>query len=1299
MHAQAALSLWRASAPAIGATATATDNTGPAPSTLQAALGPEPSSSNQTHHTPSPHVTPIGLTPTITPLTASSGVNKASPNNPFPAAAYLPYKPVSRPAPTTSGTSTPNLSSDGRPATAFAHSPSPASAPSIAPTASTWTAAPPGLSPAHSSGAGQGPAGGPTSSYTPLIPPASSHPGPSPASAPHLPPPTIPTLLPVPATGPVRPFPAAPGGPSTALVPRQPMPVVLAHAPRALMTPGSAVPVPVPVALRVPGPGGPVPVSRKSAEAHQAGLGPGFGPGLGPGPGPGLGAYQAAEGAVVAGAGSGAAGGASGLSAEELRQRAEQLREMMGCGFDRETCEDVLLQSDGDMDRAISTLLDLAAGGSPCGPGLGPGPGPGRGLGHSSPPRVAPDLDDGAAAAIAAAAGTGCDPASLAALVEQQRQMLGQASGRGLGAAASEAVADEAGVLDGDGDGGLAMGMQGLSIQERDPSGACGVGGGYGGMDGFGGGGGGGYGADCGADAWGGTGGLWGAEDCGATAAAAAPTAMDTAPTKGGGDVGVGCGGEGDEEEHDPEMAAALARSRAEAAGADGDLAAVLALSAAEARASGAAGGGGGGDSTGGGGGGSSSGGLGLGPCSAYATPSTHTLSSGLGYGFGSGSGPGSPRFGGGGGGGGDDGDAWLEDDVWSRFFAGPGEGGGGGEEEAEEALREGVATLKVYFPEADDGSLRQVLAMAKGDAEKALKVLAEFAAEDAAQWMQSQQQVEEDAALAQRLADEAPPPPSESVEEDYLINTAEQLGERVHAAVDRSRGQAAAAAVAAIGRGRGLSLGGDPLRCALKVLGQDFEAPEDLLSELLGQQGGDVEATRRALRELGVQEQGSCAVPHRASPQPAAAALGTGPDPWAWAQWGAGGEEEEDEEEEEDYAGNAAAGRQAGACRGSALVSRRGPGGNAGTSVTSAGTPASGVAHGFNHGFGHGNPGKMAAAAAAGGSQRRSGNGYAAPPGLGLPLGGGLPSNSAALGAGRHAAHAVAPAPGPAAPAPAAAAPYAAAAPPGHVRAPLGPLKSLRALDIDLETGFSDTAKDMSRKAFDVLQLRAVLDALEGEDGALEVLMGQRQLGRNLTHEEKQAFFNRHRRLPFAIDGMGRKLRNGAQAVRVAMSDMEADLRRPGQPAEAVAGTRARLRQHRELEAELKKAADILQAASKRLHAHASADLFTAVNARIWQDWRTDLHTLLNEEEVLPQLEKVLAWLCSAKASFRWQIITGKGLHSRGDGPKLARIVGGWLEDRGLPWREEPGAMVVSLSAELLEELGAAGRGGGGAG
>ncbi|GFR47030.1 hypothetical protein Agub_g8715 [Astrephomene gubernaculifera] len=226
----------------------------------------------------------------------------------------------------------------------------------------------------------------------------------------------------------------------------------------------------------------------------------------------------------------------------------------------------------------------------------------------------------------------------------------------------------------------------------------------------------------------------------------------------------------------------------------------------------------------------------------------------------------------------------------------------------------------------------------------------------------------------------------------------------------------------------------------------------------------------------------------------------------------------------------------------------------------------------------------------------------------------------------------------------------------------PLGPIRLLASIGINFQDmNLSDEALQCIRVAFESSPLAQLLRADNAAQGLLD---RQRCRAGSLTHEEKQALWANHREVPLALKEMRELLRRGAKAAYTSAGHGSKRLAR-----------------------ELKEAGNALDLVIREQHRKASDRIYANINAALQQQWKTDLHALL-PHEALEKLDEQLHKLRIMGGNVDWLIITGKGLHSRGDGPKIPAMVDEWLARRGLERVQQPGAVLVRLTPEVFEGL-----------
>ncbi|GIL62107.1 hypothetical protein Vafri_16391 [Volvox africanus] len=546
-------------------------------------------------------------------------------------------------------------------------------------------------------------------------------------------------------------------------------------------------------------------------------------------------------------------------------------------------------------------------------------------------------------------------------------------------------------------------------------------------------------------------------------------------------------------------------------------------------------------------------------------------------------------------------------EDAWDTLARPP-------EDEAAEKMEE----LRIYFPNLDEDTLRTHLMFFHGDVQQALQLLSELHEDDIYRRIEMERQAALDAALARKLAEQhaiGSPGAADSAAEDYVLNILEELEPQVrHMELVSSGGGVSVSAGAGL-RQSGTHWG---LKLLVHIFGEDVE--EELLTEVLENQGGNVDAARAALRSMGLTEQQQ----QQQQQQPGGSGGGSSDtdDQFAKGPWiGRDGPA--------DAKVTAAAQAESSAeGLGSSLGNHRGPPPERDGIVT--GTVGGSLASRMPF---------RSSLNSSGAGSRRSGSFHL----LNQQYPGATTVMPSRAGGGTHNHE-------------------------QEQQQQMGPIRLLAALGVDFQKlEFSEEALQCIRVAFHNSPLPRLLH--RNEAGSSQEVLERQQLrsGRpdhGLTHEEKQALWAEHRELPLALKAMQEVLRRGAQAAYESGTSNSKRLAR-----------------------ELRMAASVLDGVIKEQHRKASAHIYADMNAALRQQWKTDLHAQL-PAEVPMHLDRVFNNLYGMGGHVDWLIITGKGLHSRGDGPKLPAIVDEWLASRRLEGVPQPGAVLVRLTPEVFVRM-----------
>ncbi|GLI60976.1 hypothetical protein VaNZ11_003233 [Volvox africanus] len=545
-------------------------------------------------------------------------------------------------------------------------------------------------------------------------------------------------------------------------------------------------------------------------------------------------------------------------------------------------------------------------------------------------------------------------------------------------------------------------------------------------------------------------------------------------------------------------------------------------------------------------------------------------------------------------------------DDTWDILAMPP-------EDEAAEKMEE----LRIYFPNLDEDTLRTHLMFFHGDVQQALQLLSELHEDDIYHRIEMERQAESDAALARKLAEQhaiGSPGAADSAAEDYVLNILEELETQVRHMELFSSGAGVSRSAGAGLRQAGMHWG---LKLLVHIFGEDVE--KELLTEVLANQGGNVDAARAALCSMGLTEQ-----QQQQQQQPGVGGgCSNNNDQIANDSWFGRDEPADAKVTAAAQAESSAEGLD------SSLGSHRGPPPERGGIATGTvgGSLASRMP--FNSSFNSSGAGSRHS-----GSFHLLNQQYPAATAV-------VPSRA---GGGTHHEQEQ------------------------QQQQQMGPIRLLAALGVDFQKlEFSEEALQCIRVAFHNSPLPLLLQ--RSEAGSTKEVLERQQLrsGRpdhGLTHEEKQALWAQHRELPLALKAMQEVLRRGAQAAFESGTSNSKRLSR-----------------------ELRMAANALGGVIKEQHRKASAHIYADMNAALRQQWKTDLHAQL-PAEVPMHLDRVFKNLSGMGGHVDWLIIMGKGLHSRGDRPKLPAIVDEWLASRTLEGLPQPGAVLVRLTPEVFARV-----------
>ncbi|GLI66217.1 hypothetical protein VaNZ11_009894, partial [Volvox africanus] len=122
-----------------------------------------------------------------------------------------------------------------------------------------------------------------------------------------------------------------------------------------------------------------------------------------------------------------------------------------------------------------------------------------------------------------------------------------------------------------------------------------------------------------------------------------------------------------------------------------------------------------------------------------------------------------------------------------------------------------------------------------------------------------------------------------------------------------------------------------------------------------------------------------------------------------------------------------------------------------------------------------------------------------------------------------------------------------------------------------------------------------------------------------------------------------------------------------------------------------LSKLISLLRSTMQNENRRASESIFFEMNSTLLQVWTTDLHGQ-HVREITYHLTKTLMDLYHGGVRhLKWTIITGKGIHSGPEGPKLPAALAEWLGEKDLTANtveQQDGQVQVVLSAETFARL-----------
>lgn len=94
---------------------------------------------------------------------------------------------------------------------------------------------------------------------------------------------------------------------------------------------------------------------------------------------------------------------------------------------------------------------------------------------------------------------------------------------------------------------------------------------------------------------------------------------------------------------------------------------------------------------------------------------------------------------------------------------------------------------------------------------------------------------------------------------------------------------------------------------------------------------------------------------------------------------------------------------------------------------------------------------------------------------------------------------------------------------------------------------------------------------------------------------------------------------------------------------------------------------------------------IFSSKNAEVSNTFKVDLHAL-HVDEAVAEMEKTIQDLSRFKCTWNVEVVTGKGLHSSVDGPKILPAVRHFLKERSYEFWEVPGMVVFKIHPTVSE-------------